>query len=184
MGRFYSNRMMRNRHRLSAQVARCTWIPIRNFIMKSGCRSCALAAAFSSALGISRRKIIHTSTSIWTIPMRSSAPIAQLYSVSIQAWACTKPIRQTALTVIWTKKNRFYWLRFEHLLPAVPIGNQITTSPTAEWTAHSLGMRLRTISYVIGIASKALPPHLEYAPWAPASPLLPRPSALVPARWP
>jgi hypothetical protein len=29
--------------------------------MKSGSRSCALAAASSSALGISRRKITHTS---------------------------------------------------------------------------------------------------------------------------
>ena len=36
---------------------------IRSFIMKSGCRSCALAAASSSALGINHRKITHTSTS-------------------------------------------------------------------------------------------------------------------------
>jgi hypothetical protein len=39
------------------------WKVIRSFIMKSGCRSCALAAASSSALGINRRKITHTSTS-------------------------------------------------------------------------------------------------------------------------
>ena len=71
--------------------------------MKSGCRSCALAAASSSALGISRRKITHTFTSIWAMPVRSSAPIALRYSVSIRAWAHTKPIRQIVLTVTWTE---------------------------------------------------------------------------------
>ncbi len=71
--------------------------------MKSGCRSCALAAASSSALGISRRKITHTSTSIWAMPVRSSAPIALRYSVSIRAWAHTKLIRQIVLTVTWTE---------------------------------------------------------------------------------
>src|SRR4029077_14869785 len=44
--------------------------------MKSGSRSCALAAASSSALGINRRKVTHTSTSIWAMPVRSAAPIA------------------------------------------------------------------------------------------------------------
>jgi hypothetical protein len=71
--------------------------------MKSGCRSCALAAASSSALGISRRKITHTFTSIWAMPVRSSAPIALRYSVSIRAWPHTKPIRQIVLTVTWTE---------------------------------------------------------------------------------
>src|SRR6267142_3290160 len=71
--------------------------------MKSGCRSCALAAASSSALGINRRKITHTSTSIWAMPMRSSAPIARRYSVSIRAWAHAKLIRQIVLTVTWTE---------------------------------------------------------------------------------
>ena len=71
--------------------------------MKSGCRSCALAAASSSALGISRRKITHTSTSIWALPVRSAAPIALLYSASIRAWAHTRPIRQIVLTVTWTE---------------------------------------------------------------------------------
>src|SRR2546427_4633687 len=71
--------------------------------MKSGSRSCALAAASSSALGISRRKITHTSTSIWAMPVRSAAPIALRYSVSIRAWAHTKLIRQIVLTVTWTK---------------------------------------------------------------------------------
>ena len=71
--------------------------------MKSGCRSCGLAAASSSALGISRRKITHTFTSIWAMPVRSSAPIALRYSVSIRAWAHTKPIRQIVLTVTWTE---------------------------------------------------------------------------------
>src|SRR5208282_2587124 len=81
-----------------AQAASCRWKVIRSFIMKSGCRSCALAAASSSALGINRRKITHTSTSIWATPVRSSAPIALRYSISIRAWAHTKLIRQIVLT--------------------------------------------------------------------------------------
>jgi len=71
--------------------------------MKSGYRSCGLAAASSSALGISRRKITHTSTSIWAMPVRSSAPIALRYSFSIRAWVHTKLIRQIVLTVTWTE---------------------------------------------------------------------------------
>src|SRR6266478_2186692 len=71
--------------------------------MKSGCRSCALAAASSSALGINRRKITHTSTSRWAMPVRSSAPIALRYSASIRAWAHTNLIRQIVLTVIGTE---------------------------------------------------------------------------------
>src|ERR1700687_1916618 len=71
--------------------------------MKSGCRSCALAAASSSALGINRRKITHTSTSRWAMPVRSSAPIALRYSASIRAWAHTKLIRQIVLTVTGTE---------------------------------------------------------------------------------
>src|SRR5207245_371465 len=73
--------------------------------MKSGCRSCALAAASSSALGINRRKITHTSTSRWAMPVRSSAPTALRYSASIRAWAHTKLIRQIVLTVIRTELN-------------------------------------------------------------------------------
>src|SRR5260221_7409339 len=71
--------------------------------MKSGCRSCALAAASSSALGINRRKITHTSTSRWAMPVRSSAPIALRYSASIRAYAHTKLIRQIVLTVTATE---------------------------------------------------------------------------------
>ena len=91
------------RHRSGALAARCRWNVIRSFIMKSGCRSCALAAASSSALGISRRKITHTYTSIWAMPVRSAAPIALRYSVSIRAWVHTKLIRQIVLTVTWTE---------------------------------------------------------------------------------
>ena len=91
------------RHRSGALAARCRWNVIRSFIMKSGCRSCALAAVSSSALGISRRKITHTSTSIWAMPVRSSAPIALRYSFSIRAWVHTKLIRQIVLTVTWTE---------------------------------------------------------------------------------
>src|SRR5262249_1235923 len=76
---------------------------IRSFTMKSGCRSCALATASSSALEINLRKITHTSTSIWAMPVRSAAPIAVRYSVSIRAWAHTKLIRQIVLTVTWTE---------------------------------------------------------------------------------
>ena len=71
--------------------------------MKLACRSFALAAASLSALGLSRRKITHTSTSIWAKPVRSSAPIALRYSGSIRAWAHMKLIRQIALTVTWTE---------------------------------------------------------------------------------
>jgi hypothetical protein len=88
---------------LVCRYGRCRWKVIRSFIMKSGSRSCALAAASSSALGINRRKITHTSTSIWAMPVRSAAPIALRYSVSIRAWAHTKLIRQIVLTVTWTK---------------------------------------------------------------------------------
>src|SRR5260370_10613804 len=81
--------------------------------MKSGCRSCALAAASSSASGINRRKITHTSTSRWAMPVRSSAPIALRYSASIRAWAHTKLIRQIVLTVTGTelKKQQRCFLR-------------------------------------------------------------------------
>src|ERR1700680_2642320 len=80
--------------------------------MKSGCRSCALAAASSSALGIGRRKITLISTSIWAIPARSSAPIALRYSVSIRAWPHTKPIRQIVLTLTWSEKVGAVLARF------------------------------------------------------------------------
>ena len=73
--------------------------------MKSGCRQCALAVASSSALGINHRKITHTSTSRWAMPVRSSAPIALRYSASIRAWAHTKLIRQIVLTVTGTELN-------------------------------------------------------------------------------
>jgi hypothetical protein len=70
--------------------------------MKLGYRSSALAAASLSALGLSRRKITHTSTSICAMPVRSSAPIALRYSVSIRGWAHMKLIRQIVPTVTWT----------------------------------------------------------------------------------
>jgi len=66
---------------------------MRSFIMKSGRRSCGLAVVSSSALGISRRKIIRTSISIWVRLARSFARIARRYSVSIRAWAHMKLIR-------------------------------------------------------------------------------------------
>ena len=85
--------------------ARCKWKAIRSFKMKSGFRSCASAAASSSASGISRHKITHTFTSIWAMPMKSSAPIVLRYSLSIQAWAQTKPTRQIVLTKRQTEKD-------------------------------------------------------------------------------
>ena len=83
------------------RATRCKWQVIRSFIMKWGCQSCALAAASSSALGRNRRKTTHTSTLIWAMLGRSSAPIVQRYSVSIRAWVHTKLIRQIVLTVRW-----------------------------------------------------------------------------------
>src|ERR1700722_17766004 len=74
--------------------------------MKSGYRSCALAAASSSASGINHRKITHTSTSRSAMPVRSSVPIALRYSASIRAWAHTKLIRQIVLTVKWTELKK------------------------------------------------------------------------------
>ena len=61
-------------------------------IVRIGCRE-------FKCMETSRRKITHTSISIWAMPVRSSAPIALRYSVSIQAWACMKLIRQIVLTV-------------------------------------------------------------------------------------
>jgi hypothetical protein len=52
-----------------------------------------------------RSKITHTSTSRWSMPVRSSAPIALRYSASIRAWAHTKLIRQIVLTVMRTELN-------------------------------------------------------------------------------
>ena len=71
--------------------------------MKLGCPSSALAAASLSALGLSRRKITPTSTSIWAMPVKSSARIALRYSNSIRAWAHMKLIRLIVLTVTWTE---------------------------------------------------------------------------------
>ena len=44
-------------------------------------------------MGINRRKITHTSTSIWAMPARLSVPIAPRYSVSIRPWVHAKLIR-------------------------------------------------------------------------------------------
>ena len=99
--------------------------------MKSGCRSCALAAASSSALGINRRKITHTSTSRWAMPVRSSAPIALRYSASIRAWAHTKLIRQIVLTVTGTELNCSSAASF--VMPAAANQRQAPSSRDAEW---------------------------------------------------
>src|SRR4029077_9527937 len=100
---------------------------IRSFIMKSGCLSCALAAASSSALGINHRKITHTSTSSWAMPVRSSAPIALRYSASIRAWAHRKLIRQSVLTVIRTELNCSNAASF--VMPAAANPRQAPSSP-------------------------------------------------------
>ena len=83
---------MINTCRLGADAS-CGWKVIQSFITKSGCQWSALVATSSSASGISRRKITHTSTSIWAMPARSSAPIALRYSVSIRPWVHAKLIR-------------------------------------------------------------------------------------------
>ena len=74
--------------------------------MKSECRSSALAAASLSALGLYRRKITHTSTSIWAMRVASFAPIARRYSISIRVWAHMKLFRQIVLTVTWTELKK------------------------------------------------------------------------------
>ena len=79
---------------------------IRSSTMKSACRSSALAAASWSALALCRRKITHTSTSIWAMPMRSSAPIALRYSISIRVWTQMKQIRQIVRTVTWAELKK------------------------------------------------------------------------------
>ena len=61
-------------------------------IVRIGCRE-------FKCIGDSGRKITRTSISIWAMPVRSSAPIALRYSVSIQAWAYMKLIRRIVLTV-------------------------------------------------------------------------------------
>ena len=65
-------------------------------IVRIGCRE-------FKCIGDKPPKIIHTSTSIWAMPVRSAAPIALRYSVSIRAWVHTKLIRQIVLTVTWTE---------------------------------------------------------------------------------
>ena len=65
-------------------------------IVRIGCREC-------KCIGDSRRKITHTSTSIWAMPARSFARIARRYSVSIRAWANMMLIRQIVLTLTWTE---------------------------------------------------------------------------------
>jgi hypothetical protein len=57
-------------------------LPVEAYRKKSGRQWSALVATSSSASGISRRKITHTSTSIWATRARFSAPIAPPYSVS------------------------------------------------------------------------------------------------------
>src|SRR5213080_1344850 len=68
------------------------------------------------------RKITHTSTSIWAMPVRSSAPIALRYSVSIR-WAHTKLIRQIVLSVTWTEKDALYSLD-----PSAPVSDCLSNS--------------------------------------------------------
>ncbi len=85
--------------------ASCGWNIIQSFITKSGCQWSALVATSSSASGISRRKITHTSTSIWAMPAKLSAPIALRYSVSIRPWVHTKLIRQIVLTLARTESK-------------------------------------------------------------------------------
>jgi hypothetical protein len=79
--------------------------------MKSGCRSCALAAATSNALGINHRKI---------------TLIALRYSASIRAWAHTKLIRQIVLTVTGTELKSSHAASF--VMPAAANQRQAPSS--------------------------------------------------------
>jgi hypothetical protein len=123
-------------HRSGAQAAGCRWKIIRSFTMKSGCRSCALAVASSSALGINHRKTTHTSTSRSAMPVRSFAPTVLRYSASIRAWAQTKPIRRIVLTVsLFSKRRSSFWAAVRSLLPlpvaleASPAARQLSLPP-------------------------------------------------------
>jgi len=98
--------------------------------MKSGCRSCALAAASSSASGISRHKITPTSTLKWAMPVRSSAPIALRYSASIRAWAHTKLIRQVVLMVTGTELKSSNTASF--VMPAAVNRRQAPSFPQSQ----------------------------------------------------
>ena len=44
-----------------------------------------------------------SATSIWAMPVTSTAPIALRYSISIRVWAHMKLIRQIVLAVTWTE---------------------------------------------------------------------------------
>ena len=68
-----------------------------------GARTVRIGCREFKCLGTNRRKITHTSTSIWARPVTSSAPIALRYSVSIRAWVRTKLIRQIVLMVTWSE---------------------------------------------------------------------------------
>ena len=78
MGTFYGNQIMRTReaaHRVLIEPSLgdpCTALCVIDRVPKP---RAALAAASLSALGLCRRKITRTSTSIWVMPVRSSAPI-------------------------------------------------------------------------------------------------------------
>jgi hypothetical protein len=128
-----------------SDAARSRWKVTRSFIMNSASRSCALAAASSSASGISRRKITLTSTSIWAVPARSPAPTAPRYSVSIRAWAHTKPTpfsrhagrSQPAPSAIERRARQQYSCRHHLTTPANDNTPPLAaTTTTATSTAH------------------------------------------------
>ena len=137
--------------------------------MKSGCRSCALAAASSSALGINRRKITHTSTSIWAMPVRSSAPIALRYSVSIRAWVHTKLIRQIVLTVTWTELKSSNAASLV-MLPAAnqrqaPSSRSLGAVHDGHERSHSAGCKRQTAEPTIAVARDQVIDRVADHPW-------------------
>ena len=83
--------------------------------------------------GINRRKITHTSTSRWAMPVKSSAPIALHYSASIRAWAHTKLIRKIVLTVTGTELKSSNAASF--VMPAAANQRQAPSSRSLE-TVH------------------------------------------------
>jgi hypothetical protein len=93
--------------------------------VRLNCCRCKAYPKFHNEIGVpivrvgcsefERRKITHTSTSIWAMPVTSSAPIALRYSISILVWAHMKLIRQIVPTVTWTelkKQQRHFPRRF------------------------------------------------------------------------
>ena len=101
------------------------WAPI----VRIGCRE-------FECIGAMPPQITHSFTSIWAMPVTSSAPIALRCSISIAVWAPMKLIRQIVLTVTWTepKKQQF---RFSRRFRTQPMRGLRPVAPSfAKWRSQ------------------------------------------------